>query len=289
MRKAPVRLIFIINILLLLGLGLGFALGFLIYKAHTSYATPIKHVAQPQLTTITIPPSQDLFEPFILPVPLHTKVTWKNDDTVTHLFTTTPTTPAQSNFLNPQSFSFTVAAGKSVSFAFTHAGLYHYYEKTLSTWNTQFARVAAHKGVPRFPLAMDGIIWVEGPIKNLPAATLNQVPLNHDEFTLEFVAINQSGTVVWHNFDTDPHFIALAPFWTAPINPTNIGIYRIAGTTDVPGGASVTVIFNKPGLYYYFCRNHDHFDPASYRALALTKASEYPLPMEGFVLVVGNS
>lgn len=286
MFKAPVRLILIINLLLLLGLGSGLVLGIFIYKTHVSYAVPIKHTTKAQLTTVTIPPSQDLFEPFILPVSLHTTVTWKNNDTVTHVFMTTPD---QHTFLNPQAFFLTVPAGKSVSFTFTHAGLYHYYEKNLNTWNTRFARVAAHKGVPRYPLAMDGVIWVEGPISNLPAATLNHVPLNHDEFAYEFVAINQSGSVTWHNFDEDPHFIGLVPGWTDPINPTDIGLYRISGTNDVPGGTSVTVIFNKPGLYYYYCRAHDHFDPSSYRALALTKGSDYPLPMDGFVLVVGNS
>lgn len=286
MLKAPVRLVLIINLLLLLCLGSGVALGIFIYKTHVSYAVPIKHTTKPQLTTVTIPQSQDLFEPFILPVSLRTTVTWKNNDTVTHIFMTTPD---QHTFLNPQGFFFIVPAGKSVSFTFTRPGLYHYYEKNLSTWNTQFARVAARKGVSHFPLAMDGVIWVEGPISNLRAATLNNVPLNHDEFAYEFVAINQSGSVTWHNFDTDPHFIGLVPGWNAPINPTDIGLYRVAGTNDVPGGTSVTVIFNKPGLYYYYCRNHAHFDPSLHRAFSVTTASEYPIPMAGFVLVVGNS
>ncbi len=284
MLKIPLRLA-IVSAVLLSGLGIGVTLGAVIYAAHTSHAVPATPDKKAQLTTITMPRAQDLFEPFILPVPLHATVTWKNDDTVTHIFTTTP---HKHIFLNPQSFSFTVAAGKRVSFTFTHPGLYHYYEKTLCLWNTQFSRVAAKKGVPRYPLAMDGIIWVQGPIVGLPSATLNHVSLNHDQFMFEFVAISQYGSVTWHNFDSDPHFIGLAAGWTAPINPTDIGLYRLAGTADQPGGASITVIFNKPGLYYYYCRNHDHFDPLTYRALVLSKASEYPLPMEGFVLVLGN-
>lgn len=284
MLKTPLRLA-IVSAVLLSGLGIGVTLGAVIYAAHTSHAVPATPDKKAQLTTITMPRAQDLFEPFILPVPLHATVTWQNDDTVAHIFTTTPD---KSAFLNPQSFSFTVAAGKRVRFTFTHPGLYHYYEKTLCLWNTQFSRVAAKKGVPRYPLAMDGIIWVQGPIVGLPSATLNHVPLNHDQFMFEFVAISQYGSVTWHNFDSDPHFIGLAAGWTAPINPTDIGLYRLAGTADQPGGASITVIFNKPGLYYYYCRNHDHFDPSTYRALVLSKASEYPLPMEGFVLVFGN-
>lgn len=41
------------------------------------------------LATITIPKAQDLFTPFLLTVPLHTAVTWRNDDTLAHMVTTT--------------------------------------------------------------------------------------------------------------------------------------------------------------------------------------------------------
>ena len=286
MLKTPVR-VAISTAVLLLGLGLGVTLGTIIYAVHT----PPRPLPKTSVTTlppalITMPRAQDLFEPFILPVALHETVTWRNDDTVTHSFTTTPDA---SNFLNPQSFSFHVAAGKSITFTFTHPGLYHYYEKTLGTWNTTFSRVVANKGVPRYPLAMDGIIWVQGNISGLPAAALNHVPLNHDEFAYEFIAIRQSSSVIWHNFDTDPHFIGFAAGWNAPINPIDPGLFRLPGTDAQPGGGSVTVTFDTPGLYYYYCRNHDHFDPSTYRALVLTKASEFPLPMEGFVLVLSNS
>jgi len=284
MLKTPLRLAIGMTVLVL-GLVLGVTLGNIIYAVHTSRpltTTPSKKVLP---TTITILKSQDLFDPFILPVPLHATVTWNNTDIVPHTFTTTP---EQKSFLNPDAFSFTVAAGKSISFTFTHPGLYHYYEKNLSTWNATVSRVAANKGVPRYPLAMDGIIWVEGNISGLPAAALNDIPLNHDEFTFDFVAIQQSGSVTWHNFDADPHFIGFAPGWNAPINPTDPGLLRIPGTSAIPAGGSVTLTFSTPGLYYYFCRNHDHFDPTTYRALVLNKASEYPIPMEGFILVSGN-
>jgi len=286
MLKTPLRLAIVTGVLLL-GLGLGVTLGSIIHAVHAP-SHPLSTTSGTKVppTIITIPRAQDLFEPFILPVPLHATVTWHNDDTAMHSFTTTPD---QSNFLNPQSFSFGVAAGKSIAFTFSHPGLYHYYEKNFSTWNSTFSRVAANKGVPRYPLAMDGVIWVQGNISGLPVAALNHVPLNHDEFAFEFVAISQASAVTWHNFDSDPHFIGFAAGWNAPINPTDPGLYRIAGTDAQPGGGSVTISFNTPGLYYYYCRNHDHFDPSTYRALVLTKASEYPLPMEGFILVLGNA
>ena len=235
--------------------------------------------------SVTILHAQDLFAPFILAVQPHTIVTWKNDDAVAHVFTTTPDHNA---FLNPQSFSFTVAAGQSIQFTFTQPGLYHYYDTGAATWNTTFSRVAARPGTPRFPLAMDAVIWVHGSISGLPTATLNHIPRGHDEFASEFIAIASPGAISWHNFDEDPHFFGEVPSWPAPVNPVNVGLYRMAGTDDVPGGQTVTILFNTPGLYYYYCRNHDRVDTATNRAQALTKASEYPLPLEGFVLVVGS-
>jgi hypothetical protein len=88
--------------------------------------------------------------------------------------------------------------------------------------------------------------------------------------------------------------VALVPGWAAlsdppqtqaEINPIDIGVNRIAGTDDVPGGDTITVIFDKPGLYYYYCVNHAHIDAVTHRAEAFKLASEYPIPMEGFILV----
>ena len=232
--------------------------------------------------TIIIPQGQDLFVPFILTVPLHTKVVWRNNDVVEHDVTTTV---QHTTFLNPQPVSLRVPAGEQSQFTFDKAGLYHYYEPTVSTWNTTLSRVAATKGTPHFPLAMDGVIWVQGAIRGLPTSTINEVVAGHDEFASEFIAIQQPGGVTWHNFDADPHFVGLVAGWSSSVNPVDIGLYRIAGTDDTPGGASTTVLFDKPGLYYYYCRNHDVVDPLTHRAQALPMASEYPVPMEGFVLV----
>nr|HET6901403.1 hypothetical protein [Ktedonobacteraceae bacterium] len=245
-----------------------------------------KPVTKPTLhASVTIPRAQDLFEPFILTVEPQTIVTWKNDDTVSHVIATTPD---HSSFLNPHAFSLTVAAGQSLQFTLLQPGLYHYYDTTAASWNTDFSRVTARKGTPRFPLAMDAVIWVRGPISGIPTATLNHIPQGHDEFASEFIAISSPGAASWHNYDEDPHFFGLAPNWPAPINPVDVGLYRMAGTQNVPGGQTVTILFNTPGLYYYYCRNHDRIDTTTNRAQALTKASEYPLPMEGFVLVVGS-
>ena len=58
----------------------------------------------------------------------------------------------------------------------------------------------------------------------------------------------------------------------ADSNPANIGVNRIAGTDDVPGGDTITVIFSKPGLYYYYCVNHAPIDAATHRAEAFKQA-----------------
>jgi plastocyanin len=246
----------------------------------------------PPLTTVTIPQSQEMFDPFILVVQPNTIVTWQNNDTIAHTITTTSD---QTPFLNLHAFSLTVAAGLRVQFKLVQPGLYHYFDPTMATWNESDARVAANKNVPNYPLAMDGVIWVKGAISNLPSATTNRIPTKHDDFQTEFLAINP-GSVSWHNFDTDPHFLSLVPGWSdaddqphALINPADIGINRIAGTDDIPGGDTITVIFSKPGLYYYYCPNHAHIDAATHRAEAFKLASEYPIPMEGFILVTGTS
>lgn len=246
-------------------------------NASKAKLTPAAHAA------VTISPRQDLFSPFILPVKIDTAVTWKNEDSIPHNFATTPD---QSAFLNPQHFAFTVPAGHEATFLFRKPGVYHYYETIKDGWDATYGRVKAYSGIAHYPEAMDGVIWVQGNIKGLPSSALAFVLDGHDMFSPEFLAIAVDGAVTWHNLDEDPHFVGLVAGWSAPVNPVNIGIYRLAGTDGVPGGQSVTILFTKPGLYYYYCRNHDIVNPASHRAVALTMASEYPIPMEGFVLVV---
>ncbi len=285
MFKAFLRYWFIAIPLLIIVIA-GLIAGDTIWASHlnNNNPAPIQPRAHPATSIITLPRGQELFMPFLLVVQLHATVTWNNTDTVAHTVTTTA---QQSQFLNRQAFSFDLPPGGQEHFTFNQAGLYHYYDPTRSTWNPGLARVAANKDVPHFPLAMDGIIWVEGTIPNLPSVALNFIPKGHDDFASEFLAINRPGGITWHNLDEDPHFVGLVAGWSSPLNPTDIGLFRIAGTDDVPGGASITVLFNTPGLYYYYCRNHDQVDPFTHRAKALPMASEYPIPMEGFVLVVG--
>ncbi len=232
---------------------------------------------------VTIPRSKNLFEPFILPVEPGTVVIWQNNDAQAHPFTTTPD---HNTFLNRQSFSFDLAAGGSARFTFTKPGLYHYFETRLDSWNSAFSRVVAGEKKINYPLSMEGIIWVQGLIANLPSTNLNFVLKGHDDFAYEFLAVTRDGAITWHNLAADVHFLGEVDDWASPVNPVDIGLYRIAGTNEAPGGDFVTILFHTPGLYYYYCRNHDQVDPIDNRAYPLAMASEFPIPMEGFVLVV---
>ncbi len=97
------------------------------------------------------------------------------------------------------------------------------------------------------------------------------------------------GTVTWHNGDTDTHFIDAVYGWSRPINPIDIGPNQIKGTDEAPpNGGSLTLHFATPGLYYYYCSSHAGVNRQWHRASAQEDASEAPIPMEGFVLVVGR-
>lgn len=252
--------------------------------AQRAINTQGKTVKTPSLSaTVTIPVDKNLFEPFILPVQPGTTVTWQNNNAHARMFATTPD---HNTFLNPQGFAFDVSSGQHARFIFTKPGLYHYYETRLDSWNSTFSRVVAGRNKINYPLSMEGVIWVQGPIANLPSADINFMLNGHDVFATEFLAIARGGAVTWRNLDQEVHFIGLVGGWSSPVNPVDIGLYRLSGTDTVPGGEFTTVLFDTPGLYYYYSRNHDQVDPGDQRVVALNTVSEFPIPMEGFVLVV---
>jgi plastocyanin len=234
---------------------------------------------------VTIPRGQSLLAPFILVTEPHAAIIWRNDDAQAHTLTTTP---AHSAYLNPTPFTLSVPAGGEAHLALAKPGLYDYYDANVATWNADDQRVAAQRGVPHYPLAMEGIIWVRGAIGGLPTAVTQPIPAK-DEFASPFLAIQEGGTVTWYNADTDQHVITLVPGWSDPINPGQMDAVVLDGTVDAPpNGATLAVTFDTPGLYYYYCSAHATIQPTWHRAMALSTASEAPIPMEGFLLVLAS-
>jgi plastocyanin len=235
--------------------------------------------------SVTIPLGQELFMPFIQVIRPRTTLTWQNQDSHSH---TVMTTWDHSSFLNPEPFSLIVAPGKKASFTFTTPGIYDYFDNTQARWDGSDHRVVANKGGPLFPLAMEGIVWVQGSITGLPSTATNIIPGGKDEFSTDFIAIAQNGSMTWRNHDTDAHFVSLVDGWDAPVNAASLGVVEVKGTQDAPPvGGTATIQFHNPGLYYYYCTAHAAVNSSWHRAQALKVASEYPVPMEGFVLVGG--
>lgn len=253
----------------------------------------------PQTSKNTIAITAGAFVPFITVVKAGDTVTWKNTDSVAHPVMSTPkhTNPQGDNsgiaydpsaFLNLDNISQTVAPGATATQTFSKPGLYDFYDNTKATWDAATSRVKANANAPGFPLAMEGVIWVQGNISGLPMTAKNGVLTGKDDFLFNFVAIQKGGTVNWHNYDTDKHYVSLIPGWKAPINPMDIGLNTLKGTADAPpNGGDTPVTFSTPGLYYYFCTSHADPDATTNRVKAHTDASLYPIPMEGFVLVNG--
>jgi plastocyanin len=262
--------------LVLASCGLGPGAGTQTPQAHGSTMLP------PVTVTVTLPQGAGEVAPFITAVPVNSLVIWANQDGVAHTFTTMPD---HTSYLNPEPFALTVPPSGTVQLRFTHPGVYDYYDPHRATWNATNHRVAANAGAPGFPLAMEGVIWVEGPIAGLPLTTTNPIP-GKDEYASEFVAIAQGGSVAWYDGDTDDHDTELVPGWGKPINPLRLAVGRLGGTDAAPpNGATRIVTYRAPGLYYYYCSLHADVVPQWHRAEAHRAASEFPIAMEAFVLV----
>jgi plastocyanin len=234
-------------------------------------------------STVTIPAGQDIFDPYILPVQPGETITWHNADSVAH---TIVTTPLSSTFLNPQAFNLTVGPGQDATVTLTQPGVYQYYDNTQADWAPAYERPRAHQGVPHYPMSMEGIIWVQGSIPGLPMAVQNTVVHLKDQIATFVVAVHTGGTVSWTNHDTDAHFFQTVLGWDPPINPREVGIDNLLGEDAMPpNGQTRTITFTTPGLYYYFCFTHATVNPVLLRVYARQIASEYPMSMDGLVLV----
>jgi plastocyanin len=248
--------------------------------ATTGGPTPVPSV---QNATVTLASGTGAL-PYVVTVQTGATITWKNADSVAHTLTTTP---AHDSYLNLASVQVALAPGASSSFTFTKAGLYDLYDPAFAQWDLSDQRVGAKPGARGFPETLEEIVWVHGPISGVPTSDKVQIPSGHDEFGDQFLAIQSGGTLTWFNADTDVHVINTVPGWTNGVNPTQLTVGGVKGTQDAPpNGGSSSETFAQPGLYYYYCSAHADIDQAAHRAVAHKDASEYPIPMEGFLLVL---
>jgi plastocyanin len=232
---------------------------------------------------VTIPKGQGVFSPYILPVEPRTRITWHNQDTVAHMIMSTPD---HTSYLNPSAIALTVPAGGSVSTTLTQPGIYDYFDTTMAQWNGDDHRVSANAGTPAYPLAMEGVIWVQGKIGGLPSSVTNLIP-GKDLFATDFLAIPSGGSVYFYDGDTDPHTVTEVPGWPAPVNPASFTALSLNGTDAAPpNGETHQLTLDTPGLYYYHCAHHSDVETHWHRVTPKKESSEFPIPMEGFILVV---
>lgn len=247
----------------------------------------------PPSPIITIDPTSKLFVPFITvvdPASEGSSVTFTNTDGVAHDVVSVPlAAPSEAAFVNPTGkIKRVMAAGQSITLNFSKPGIYDVYDDTQATIDPTFKRAKPIANTAGFPYAAEAVIWVKGTIPGLPKKAKNQVLAGQDDFFMPFNAITAGGSVTWHNFDADKHYVTDPGTFGPNINPMKFGdgLNMINGTADAPpNGGEVTLTFTTPGLYYYFCSAHATFDPGLLRDQADPSASIYPIPMDGFVLV----
>ena len=239
--------------------------------------------------TIAIDAGTQLFFPFITVIDADTTLTFANNDTAVHDVKSVPVAdPSEASFVNPSGvINQTLPGGSQLRLTFTKPGLYDLYDDTQATIDKTYHRVSANKDSAGFPYAPEAVIWVKGAVSDLPMTTKNSVIAGNDAFQLDFLAVKAGGMGMWHNYDSDPHYVNIAPSF-AGLNPAKIGdgINEILGTADAPpDGSTKMLTFTTPGLYYYYCSAHADFDTTLNRAKAHNNASIFPMVMEGFVLV----
>src|SRR5579875_2787492 len=233
-------------------------------NAATSTSTGSSTPTAPATPTITLDATTHLFEPFITvvdPAAGGTTVTILNNDTVAHQVQSVPLADkSELAFVNPSgTINRTIAPGGSITLNLSKPGLYDLYDPTQAAVDKMTSRVKTKPDVAGFPHAAEAVIWVKGTIPGLPGTAKNSVVAGQDDFLLDFVAVKTGGTVDWHNYDTDKHYVTFPDSFGPGINPAKVGdgLDEIKGTDDAPPkGGDVKLTFTTPGLYYYYCTAH---------------------------------
>ena len=104
---------------------------------------------------------------------------------------------------------------------------------------------------------------------------------NNDMFAPYIAQLNVGDTVTWVNEDTVLHTILTSPTMQGDaVNPTQFQF--VLGP-----GKSASLTLRQPGLYYYYCDAHATL-VAGGPAAARTGVRAFPVPMDGFLYVLGQ-
>ncbi len=101
------------------------------------------------------------------------------------------------------------------------------------------------------------------------------VTIPGDSYLPPAVTIDVGQTVTWVNKDTDPHVTTSVP--GAPVSFTLVH----------QPGKSTSYTFSKAGVYPYYCLDHATFNTTLRRVAARKEADQFPVAMEGLVVVRG--
>ncbi len=210
--------------------------------------------------TVTIP--GDYYIPVAVTIEAGQAVTWVNKDTDPHVTTSVPEDPLM--------FTLVHAPGKSSSFTFTKAGVYPYYCVDHATYNTKLRRVVARKESDSFPIAMEGLIVVKGSgLTGNPAASIS---ISRSGYAPDIAVVETGGKVTWTNVDAAEHAVTVVGAGVPPL--------------ALPAGTSQTVSFAKPGVYLYYDQRYATYKSAVGLAAAKKGAPNYPVALQGYVVVL---
>jgi plastocyanin len=104
---------------------------------------------------------------------------------------------------------------------------------------------------------------------------------NNDLFAPYIAQLNVGDTVTWVNEDTVLHTILTSP--TAQGHAVNPEQFQFV----LGPGKSASITLRQPGLYYYYCDAHAML-PDDGPAAAHNGVRAYPMPMDGFLYVLGS-
>jgi plastocyanin len=210
--------------------------------------------------TVAIP--GDYYIPTSVTIEVGQAVTWLNKDSDPHVSTSAPGAPL--------TFTLVHVPGKPSSFTFSKAGVYPYYCVDHATYNMKLHRVVARKESDLFPIAMEGLIVVGGPeLRGNPSAS---VTISRSAYAPDVDVVKTGGKVTWTNADTTEHAVTIV----------GTGGPALA----LPAGKSQSVSFAKPGVYLFYDQRYATYNPKVGLAAAKKGAPNYPVALQGFVVVL---